>query len=59
MAQKEEEKVVDLTERVTLYATDKNKHKTTGEPMNVSALLKDHLIANGMATEQPPKTEKK
>lgn len=57
MSQKEE-KVVDLRERVTLYATEKNSFKKTGAEMNVSAHLKDHLLKNGTATDVKP-TDKK
>lgn len=54
MASKEEVRVVDLRERCTLYATEANKFKKTGEEMNVSVHLKDHLIKTGMATEKKP-----
>lgn len=57
MTKKNEGVAVDLTERVTLYATDKNKHKKTGEPMNVSKHLAQHLIDSGMATKEPAKTK--
>lgn len=54
--EKENETTFDITERVTVYSTDKDPHHTTGDPMNVGVLVAKKLIKNGMATEQPPKS---
>lgn len=55
MSKQEEKKVVDITKRVTVYATDKNKYVTTGAPMEVSAVLVEHLVETGMVTTTAPK----
>lgn len=50
--------VIDLTKRVTVYSTDKDKHHKTGDPMNVSQLVAEKLLANGMATKEPTTNKK-
>lgn len=54
--QQEEGKPIDLTERVTVYSTDKDKFHETGAEMNVAPAVADKLIKNGMATKEAPKS---
>lgn len=55
MAKKTEEsedKVVKLNEKVTVYATDKDKHHTKGESYDVHPELAKKLIAAGKASDK-------
>lgn len=58
MAEKNEGKVVDLTQRVTLYApATGNQFHAPGQKTTPGALLKDKFLAMGY-TETEPKGKK-
>jgi hypothetical protein len=58
MAKQEEGTPFDITQRVTVYSTDKDKNHTTGDYIEVGALVAEDLIKNGFATADKPKPSK-
>lgn len=59
MAEQTEEKVIDLTDRQTVYSTDKDKFHETGEAFEVSKHIVDSLVKRGLITVDPAKTKSK
>lgn len=49
------EEVIDLTEKQTVYATEKAPHHQEGEEMIVHPKIADQFIKKGFATEAAPK----
>ena len=52
MAEKKQVEIIDTKQRVTVYATAKNKHVKTGKEMLVHPKIAEKLIKNGMATDK-------
>lgn len=52
---KVEEGPIDLTDRVTVYATDSAPFHGKGETVEASQFVADKMLANGWATKEKPK----
>lgn len=46
-------KIVDLTKKVTLYATKKAPYHKAGEKFECHPNLAEHFVVSGFATEKP------
>lgn len=52
MAKQEETPTpIDLTQRVTVFSTEKDVYHGTGDEMNISPLIAEKLLKNGLAAK--------